>query len=211
MVASLARPELLNIVDESTREPFFGGIQDWYSTEWRRKAGCGPTCAANLMAYLALTRPELRPLYNQADMHRASFARHMEEIYRFVTPGPMGLNKVEMFYNGVSAFAHSRGISLRPHVFRVSSNRLWGREDPIALADFVKAGLASDCPIAFLNLSQGKEKNLQGWHWITITKAIQESDRLLTEASDEGFLRRFDLRLWYLTTRMSGGLIYFTV
>ena len=33
---------------------------------------------------------------------------------------------------------------------------------------------------------------------------------LTSSASDEGSEIRFDLRLWYLSTRMRGGLVYFT-
>jgi hypothetical protein len=75
----------------------------------------------------------------------------------------------------------------------------------------VRVGLASDCPIAFLNLTKGRVKNIQGWHWITITSADMSDTHLSAYASDEGKQICFDLRLWYLSTRMRGGLIYFTL
>lgn len=210
MEISISRPELFNIIDEKTQNVFFGGNQDWYTEEWSRRAGCGPTCAANIMAYLALTRPALKALYGFETMSLAAFAAHMEDIYKFVTPGNMGLNRTEMFTDGVADFVKSRGISLTPHVFGVTTNMAPNRPPATALAEFVKAGLDSDCPIGFLNLTKGKVKNLQSWHWITITAANIEEKSLIAEASDEGILRRFDLRLWYLSTRLPGGLVYFT-
>lgn len=210
MVISISRPDLLTIADEKTDRSFFGGIQDWYSTEWSRRAGCGPTCAANLLAYLAFSRPELRPLYRYEKMNLSDFAQHMEEVYRFVTPGNMGLNRVEMFSDGVAGFAGSRGILLHPHAFRVLGNMAKGRPDVSALMEFVRAGLASDCPVGFLNLTKGRVKNLQSWHWVTVTAADMENSSIIVSASDEGRQISLDLRLWYLTTRMSGGLAYFT-
>lgn len=210
MDISILRPELFDIIDEKTTSVFFGGNQDWYTAEWSRRDGCGPTCAANIMAYLALTRPALRALYGYKTMNLTDFSKHMEDVYGFVTPGNMGLNRTEMFTDGVISFAHSRGISLTPHVFGVTSNMVRGREPAAALAKFVKAGLDSDCPLGFLNLTKGRVKNLQSWHWITITAAQIEEKSLIADASDEGLHRRFDLRLWYLSTRLPGGLVYFT-
>ncbi len=210
MIVSIKHPEILTVPDEASGKSTFGGDQAWYGEEWHRMAGCGPTCAANLTSYLALTRPSLRPLYAGEDMRRSQFADHMESVYGFVTPGNMGLNRVEMFTRGVEEFALSRGVSIRTYVFEAHGNM--HRERPAAdeLAEFVKAGLSSDCPVAFLNLTKGRVKNIQAWHWITITKADVGDGKLTAWASDEGREISFDLRLWYLSTRMRGGLIYFT-
>ena len=210
MIASIAHPELMNIVDEKTEKTFFGGFQDWYESEWHRMAGCGPTCAANILTYLAFTRPELKALYGYETMRLADFSQHMEQEYQFVTPGNMGLNKLEMFTEGVVRFAESRGIPLTPHAFDVPGNMTHSRRHVSELAEFVQAGLASDCPIGFLNLTKGKVKNIQGWHWITITKAEIADNALVACASDEGKEICFDLRLWYHSTRMRGALAYFT-
>jgi hypothetical protein len=211
MYQSISRPDLLTITDETTRQSFFGGAQEWYSAEWRRRAGCGPTCAANLLAYLAFTRPEARRLYGYDSMSLSDFSGHMEEVYEFVTPGIMGLNRVEMFSEGSAAFARSRGISLQPQVFGVAGNRNRNRHSVEELTAFVMAGLSLDCPVAFLNLTRGKVKSLQGWHWITIVDAKADDSSLTVTASDEGKRISFDLRMWYLTTRMSGGLVYLTL
>lgn len=210
MTYSIVKPELLNITDENANKTYWGGFQEWYANEWHRMAGCGPTAASNLMAYLAHTRPALKDLYKQDSMSLAGFSAHMEELYQFVTPGNMGLNRVEMFTDGVEAFVKSRGLHLVPHVFEVLGNLNRSRQPASELAAFVKAGLLSDCPLAFLNLTKGRVKNIQGWHWITITKADVDENEITAYASDEGKEINFDLKLWYLSTRMRGGLVYFT-
>lgn len=210
MNVSILHPEVLTINEEARNLSHFGGDQEWYADDRRRMAGCGPTCAANVTAYLALTRPAMRPLYLGADMRKNSFTEHMEALYPYVTPGNMGLNRPEMFTEGTVAFAASRGVTLRAHLFEVSGNRCRGRQPASELVRFVQSGLESDCPVAFLNLTKGHVKNIQGWHWITVTGADIDEAELTATASDEGKAIRFDLRLWYLTTRMRGGLIYFT-
>lgn len=210
MIVSVLHPEVLTITEEESQHTTFGGDQEWYRDEWHRQAGCGPTSAANVTAYLALTRPELRGLYAGEDMRKGPFSAHMEDVYQFVTPGSMGLNRVEMYTRGVEEFARSRGISLKAHAFEVCGNMCKGRQTAREMAEFVREGLASDCPVAFLNLTKGRVRNLQSWHWITITSADIGEASLTACASDEGSERCFDLRLWYLSTRMRGGLVYFT-
>lgn len=210
MVYSVLRPELLTITDGQTQETHFGGNQAWYSKERSRRAGCGPTCAANIMAYLALTRIELKCLYEYEKMDLVDFSLHMEELYRFVTPRTGGLNRVEYFSEGVEDFSASRGILLKPQVFEVFGNMSKGRRSAAEFIEFAKEGLSSDCPLGFLVLTRGREKKLQGWHWVTITSLELTDGRTIATASDEGISRSFDLKLWYISTRMRGGLVYFT-
>ena len=210
MKYSVTRPQALNVAGNPASAPFFGGDQAWYAEEWHRRAGCGPTCAANVTAYLAATHPELEALYAGDTMDQAAFANHMEALYTFVTPGNMGLNRPEMYTDGVEAFAASRGIPLKSHLFETAGYACRERPSVQELAAFVREGLSADCPVAFLNLSKGRVKNLQGWHWITITAAEMDDNQLFAWASDEGKEIRFDLKLWYLSTRMRGGLVYFT-
>jgi len=209
MELSISHPELLTIADEGPGRSFFGGAQEWYSTEWSRRAGCGPTCASNILAYLSLTRPALLPLYGYESMGRADFSRHMEDVYPHLTPGSAGLNRVELFSDGVAAYAMERGILLEPHALTLPGRMARGRPAISRLAEFIEAGLTSDCPVGFLNLHRGREKNLQSWHWVTIVAAELEDDRLLVTVSDEGRQLQLDLRLWYQTTPMRGALAYF--
>ena len=160
MIVNILRPEVLMIAEDESQRAFFGGDQEWYRDEWHRRAGCGPTCAANLTAYLAMTRPALRALYAGEDMRKSAFSAHMEEIYQFVTPGSMGLNRVEMYTRGVTDFAASRDLALQAHTFEVHGYMCRDRAPVEKLAEFVRAGLESDCPLAFLNLTKGRVKNL---------------------------------------------------
>ncbi len=210
MKYELKNPSFLTISDKTRNKIYYGPDQVWFTDKWRKKAGCGPTSAAFVTAYLAFTRPHLRPLYAPSEMEREEFLHHMNDVYEFVTPGLMGVNKVSIFTKGVNAFASSRNIHLISHKLDIERVAFGQREPSKIIAEFVVNGLKSDCPISFLALSNGKESKLQNWHWITITSAEIEDTEVLVHASDEGHEIVFDLQLWYKTTNLSGGLVYFT-
>jgi len=66
---------------------YYGGNQDWFSSDIRINGGCGPTAAANIVAYLALTNPEYSDMFEGYYMTQESYASFMEMIYdQYVTP-----------------------------------------------------------------------------------------------------------------------------
>lgn len=206
MQIGISNPNLMMIQGEGRTS--FGGNQAWYKNAWRRKAGCGPTCGANITAYLSLTNPQFKGLYKPKDMSKNNFLHHMNDLYTYITPGAMGVNKISMFENGINKLAKDRVVSIKANTFVVESMDL-RKANVDKLYTFVEKGLSENCPIAFLNLSNGSEHRLQNWHWITITQAHFLEEKLIATASDEGVSTTFDLRLWYETTKMHGGLIYF--
>lgn len=209
MFVSVKNPELLTITDSNDNKNYFGGNQEWFATNWNRQAGCGATSAANVSAYLAASGKGLNNLYPYDAMEKKDFAKHMENMILYVTPGAMGVNHVKKFTDGFDRFLKERNTVLTAKV--LVTDKVPKPERKLSeLKDFVREGLSSDCPIAFLNLSKGEEKCIQGWHWITITAAEITEDTVRAIASDEGKKIEFDLGLWFLTTRRHGGLIYYS-
>jgi hypothetical protein len=206
MVISIKNPQHFNITDSSGRTTY-GGDQEWYIKNWHQRAGCGPTSATNLIAYLALTNSNKRFLYDYKTVDKQNFSYQMETLFNYVTPGAMGVNHIEMFINGMKTYSEDREIPIQVHSFSVDKKTLKSR-NRTDLIDFIKKGLSNDCPLAFLALSRGKESRMQNWHWITITSVDIMDDAIIATASDEGRIRHFDLQLWYETTKMHGGLIY---
>ena len=189
----------------------FGPNQEWYPEERARISGCGPTSGALITAYLARTRPErFGALYRERAFDKPAFVRHMQTMFQFLRPGPMGLNSLTLYQDGMAAYCADSGAALRPLLFSVAGVTYGRRADEDGLRAFVRSALNEDQPIAFLALSRGKESRLQNWHWITIVGAEEDGDELIATASDEGIARRFDLIRWYRTTRLSGGLIRFS-
>jgi len=207
MLFSIKHPEAF-IIKSITGIKSYGGNQSWFPKYWARKAGCGATSAANIMAYLAETRAEFAKLYEQKSKSKEDYIRHMEVLFDYVKPGPMGVNHVDKYIKGVNQYVKSKGLYLKTNLLSVDKETKDNRTKK-ELAEFSQKAMELDAPIAFLTLSRGSELRLQDWHWITITSVQIEENHIWAIASDEGMERKFDLLLWYLTTGMHGGLIYY--
>lgn len=204
MSHSLTRPEVLTLIGPGG-ETYRGGDQEWYPDLWQRRAGCGPTTAAALLAYLSQTRPALAPLRPLAGGTRTGFAQYMQALWPYVTPGARGLDKPESLVLGCRSFALSRGCRLEGEILKIPRRRE-DRPTPDACRDFLLRALDNDCPVAFLNYSNGALPNLDSWHWVPLIALTEGEEVLLCTVLDEGEEKVIDLALWLETTLLGGAL-----
>lgn len=204
---TLSRPELLDVTDQG--RTFHGGDQAWYAEEWQRRAGCAPTTAAIMVRYLAQTREACRPLYPSDSWTKPDFLALMEELWSHITPGRHGVNTLYLFTKGLNAFTAEKGLTLPPiQELDISRFRI-ARPTVDQCAAFLRAGLEQDCPVAWLNLHNGKVPGLDSWHWVAVTGLELHSDGpILCTYLDGGQIKTADFRLWFQGTRRGGGLIY---
>lgn len=205
MSHSLTRPEVLTLIGPGG-ETYRGGDQEWYPDLWQRRAGCGPTTAAALLAYLSQTRPALAPLRPLAGGTRTGFAQYMQALWPYVTPGARGLDKPESLVLGCRSFALSRGCRLEGEILKIPRRRE-DRPTPAACRDFLLRALDNDCPVAFLNYSNGSLPNLDSWHWVPLIALTEGEGVLLCTILDEGEEKVIDLALWQETTLLGGALV----
>lgn len=205
MSHSLTRPEVLTLIGPGG-ETYRGGDQEWYPDLWQRRAGCGPTTAAALLAYLSQTRPALAPLRPLAGGTRTGFAQYMQALWPYVTPGARGLDKPESLVLGCRSFALSRGCRLEGELLKIPRRRE-DRPSPAACRDFLIQALDADCPVAFLNFSNGSLPNLDSWHWVPLIALTEGEGVLLCTILDEGEEKVIDLALWQETTLLGGALV----
>lgn len=204
-ILSLSRPQAMDIRrQDGTRS--HGADQDWYSLLWRQRAGCGPTTASVQMSYLAALRPSLAALCPLKEREQETFVTYMNKVWEYVTPGSHGLNRVEMYTDGVARFCGERGVKLVPRALEVPT----GEERPgfDRCVSFIRAGLEADCPVAFLNLDNGEVEALDKWHWVLLS-VLEEGDAgTLVTVVDNGNTFSIDLKLWYDTARDLGGFVW---
>lgn len=195
------------ILDEATGETYLGGNQEWYAGEFQRHAGCGPAVASNLIYYLLGKRTAVAGLVSKKD-----FLSLMEEVWRYVTPiEGRGLPSTDLFYRSLLDYSRDKGFCVRR--FAILDMHTLGSERPKLreIIKLLKNGLGGDLPVAFLSLNSGEEKNLDEWHWVTVTSLEYEGEQACIEIMDEGKIKRADLTLWYKTTTLGGGFVYFDV
>lgn len=201
MPTQILHPERLDLTGPGGTL-YHGADQDWFPDPWQRRAGCGPTTASLIFHYLARQRSEFSPLRPEMGTEWTDFLEHMCRVWEYVTPRSHGLNRPEYMVEGMAAYGKAVGVPLTPTLFSFPSART-KRPPWEGLRSFVAAGLETDCPMAFLNLDNGKIKQLDRWHWVTLIGLEGDTASIV----DNGNTFTMDLRLWYATTKTRGGFV----
>jgi hypothetical protein len=140
-------------------QEYCGGNQEWYAERWQRQAGCGPTNCTNLMWYLAQTRESCKALCAYDASEKTNFVGLMDEVWRYVTPGHMGVNSTKIFAEGAERYGGAKGVALKANSLPVA--HIHNEERKYAeVSEFVARALESNLPVAFLNLSNGALEDL---------------------------------------------------
>ena len=197
--------DYLIISDTKNGEKYYGGNQEWYSTFIKRLAGCGPTTASTITMY------ELRNNKNRDEYTKEEFLELMNELWEYITPGSHGVNKIEMYEQGYDRFVKEKGLkSSKSNVMNILA-KSEQRPSNLEVFKFINEALENNHPVAFLNLDNGKEKNLDEWHWVTLVGIKYDEENGILEATitDEEKLHDINLGLWLETTNKDGGFIYY--
>jgi len=202
-IKSIKNQDIFRVPDENQGKIHYGCDQEWYSTEWQRKAGCGPTVASNLIHYIK--NKEI-----SACFCKDTCLSLMEEVWNFVTPTRYGINTTKMFSELFLTYAKEKRIEVQARICDLPKEISLRPKMP-ALVGFLKEALSKDSPVAFLNLCNGDEANLQYWHWVTIISVEygDTDEKAFINIMDEGIIKKIDLGLWCRTTTLGGGFVYF--
>lgn len=206
MTMSISNPDLFKVITDEAS--CFGCDQEWYVSEWQRLSGCGPTAAANLIYYLTHNDPALS---SQSCFNDKTFCLSlMEEIWAYVTPTSEGVDTTKMFYESLLPYFQSKGIRVTYEFSDLPEDKAL-RPSFSEVLDFLIRAMQNDAPVAFLNLCNGDEDQLEEWHWVTII-ALEYSENRETafvKILDQGQIFTINLTLWYNTTALGGGFVYF--
>ncbi|HEX2954732.1 MAG TPA: hypothetical protein VHR47_12225 [Bacillota bacterium] len=204
---SISNPNMLKVIDVNSQTAYYGCDQEWYATEWQRCAGCGPSVVSTMLLYL----DRVSSLSKYGVNTKADCLSLMEEVWQYVTPTDHGIPTTKLLYEDVLQYGEAKALTIEYYVCDMP-------EEPSArpafpeLLRFIAGALHQDIPVAFLNLCNGDEQNLDCWHWVTIIglEYDESGASALVTIVDEGVLKKIDLALWYKTTTQGGGFLYFT-
>ena len=203
---SIMQPDRLKMFDTADKV-MYGCDQEWYPTPWQRMSGCGPSVASNVLLYLQRAGRIRFPI----EVHdKTDFITLMEHVWKYVTPTSQGLYLLSHFCQGMTAIFESIQSAIQCETLDIP----WkgkSRPDFSTVMDFIRTGISQDAPIAFLNLSNGSLKNLDGWHWVTVIALDHDEKNETTylDLFDNGKSVRINLTEWYTTTVLGGGFIRF--
>lgn len=202
-LSSLYNLDFFTVLGDSSGQLFHGCKQEWFSTHWQRLSGCGPAAATTIIYYLGRTQGLFGLSKNDNSLQCCKAL--MEEVWTYVTPTIKGMPTTKMFYEGVLLFAKHYGVNnLKPMVFDVPKLNQ-SRPELQALVQFIEGAMKQNAPVAFLNLCNGKEENLERWHWVTVVSIGVEDAHPVVTLLDEGKINATDLALWYKTTKKAVG------
>ena len=195
MKAKIKNIDFLKVNDNENT--YYGFSQEWYKDIWQQKAGCGATVASSIINY-----------YNQIDNFKeveiADALKIMEELWFYLLPTEYGLNSVKLFYDGIKNYYVNKEVIM--NYINVDIKNKVSLEEIIK---FIYKELSEDRPLAFLNLCNGEENNLDKWHWVVIVEMFEENGEHFLNIIDDKEIIKINLSLWYRTIKNDGGFITF--
>lgn len=203
-VLSIKDKNLFKIEDDITGEVSYGANQEWYSGEFQRLAGCGPTTASMLLHYYRHKNEDIKKFLPL----KSEILLLMEEIWEYVTPGKGGIPTTEIFCEKFENYLCEKKIEHKLEVLNIPETRE-KRPSFFEMLSYLKKAMEKDRPVAFLNLCNGEESNLDRWHWVILFSIEFEPEAgvLYAYIYDEGIIKKADLRLWLDSTSLGGGFV----
>lgn len=205
---SIKTPEAFILVDENLKQKRYGCEQEWYQSDWQKRSGCGPTTACNLLSYIEFTRSS-----SESDKIKTSKEdgfRLMQESWEYVTPTENGIPTTNMFCENFLYYLKTKDINASCHSIDINQDiNLHPKFHDVV--QFIESAMNKNSPVAFLNLCNGKVISLERWHWVTIISIEYEENETEVNVNilDEGLIKKINLKLWYETTTLGGGFVYF--
>jgi len=200
---TLNNKEIFMIKDIKRNMVYYGCDQEWFSKKWQRISGCGPTTASNIIHYIK--NREISSCFSKdycLDL--------MKEVWKYVTPTLKGVNTTKMFSECFLSYADDNGIDAKARICDVPKEK-FSRPELQKIVKFIEEGLTKDSPVAFLNLCNGEESNLDRWHWVTVVSIEYDEveGKAFAGILDQGLVKKIDISLWLRTTTLGGGFVYF--
>lgn len=195
MRAKIKNLNLFQVIDNE--KTYYGFSQEWYKDIWQQKAGCGATVASSIINYYNQIR-------NFKEIRIFDALKIMEELWFYLLPTEHGLNSIKLFYDGIKKFYNNKKVLI--DYINVDIKNKPNLNDII---NFISKELSEDKPIAFLNLCNGEENNLDKWHWVIVVEIFEENGNYFLNIIDDKEITKINLSLWYRTITNDGGFITF--
>ena len=195
MEARIKNIDLFKVKDNENI--YYGFSQEWYKDEWQRRAGCGATVASSIINY-----------YNQINDYKeveiSDALKIMEELWNHLLPTEQGLNSINLFYDGIKNYYNGKEVTI-DYINIDIENKISLEE----IVNFIYKELSDNRPLAFLNLCNGEENNLDKWHWVVVVEIFEENGEYFLNIIDDKEIIKINLSLWYRTIKNDGGFITF--
>jgi hypothetical protein len=120
----------------------------------------------------------------------------------------IGHKKITITASGITYTLGYKELNIKLDVMDIPKKRHL-RPEFQKLMEFLAAALDNDMPVAFLILHNGKVKELDSWHWVTIISIEYDDNQAYADILDEGMIKKINLAEWFNTTIIGGGFVSF--
>ena len=183
---------------------YYGGNQKWLvGKEFHKEAACGATTCANILAYLSYHYEGYDGICDFDISKKDEFTELMKAIYPYVKPGLVGIMPAD-YIKGAVEYSKDKGIELTSDLLTVPATQS-KRPSFEYMSRWIAAAIEEDSPVAFLNLSSGRVKNLDGYHWVTIVAIDVEAG--MVKIVDNGRLLDVNIAKWLKRSTMGGAFV----
>lgn len=205
---SIKSKHVLKIEDEE-KTTLYGTNQEWYTKRWQRMCGCGPSTVTNILYYIQSKHDEGTGCLG---LTREKCLNLMNEMWKYVTPGPRGIPSTTMLGKGIYKYLEKNNLNIQLDYLDIPKKKQL-RPDLDKVTGFLHTALDNDTPVAFLNLDNGEVDELYSYHWVTaISLEYSPNDNLAyLYILDGGLEIKIDLLRWLTTTKSGGGFVSFTI
>lgn len=193
--------EIKDIELLKVEKKYYGFSQEWYKESLQRRAGCGATVAATILIYY-----KQKESFESLKVEDSLFL--MEELWTYLFPTKRGLNSTRLFYEGLERYCLDKKEEISYTYLDIDIEKKISIHKVIA---YIEENLKNDIPIAFLNLCNGAEINLDRWHWVTVYGIYLDKDDYFLEILDDRKKKKINLTLWYNTISNNAGFVSFKI
>lgn len=140
---SISNPKIFEVLDKGTHQTYYGCDQRWYTTEWQRLSGCGPSVATNIIFYL--NHVQFTFGLDKEKNSKNKCLELMEEIWEYVTPTRQGIPTTKMFYEAVLTYSKAKEIDVEYSFLNVPEEQSL-RPQLTEILHFIEEALLKDVP-----------------------------------------------------------------
>jgi hypothetical protein len=177
--------EAISIIEDGLRH--YGADQYWFKNKLHGMSGCGPTTAALITMYMAVTFQQCAALYPYGQpVKKDEFIHHMTEVREYVKPGAMGLTDPTFFAQSTVEFAKNKGVELR---FEILSRSISHIEAFNRIKEAVDNRLL---PALLILRNPVKELDDFTWHWMAVTGYDDGKESIFVSTYSKEYELRFE-------------------
>ena len=190
----------------------YGGSQNWLTDLFMKIGGCATVTACDMAIYLKMYKGKDKLYLNDIEnISRRDYNEFSKYMKTFLRPRISGIDKLEMYIEGMEAFFKDVGES------GVSLSTLYGNESAFIAKKVLKKQIDKGIPVPTLTLRHNQREFIEYvWHWYILNAyeevTVGSETFLMVKAVTNGYYRWVDLyRLWNTGFSKKGGFIIFDV